>query len=308
MATATNEARAATPSLDLRSLAPALLLGGPVALLVLFALIGLIVGFPFYAAPVELRATHELRPLFDGGGIVGIVHGLIGTALMILLLLYSVRKWLPFLAFMGNMQFWMQVHVVAGLLGPAFIVLHGGFTWPRGFVGIGFWCMVLVALSGFFGRYLFGYFPSATEGLRVDLQAAQKTLTDLRAEMVALTRDVSHDAVGKAVRLVKNLDFEPRSIGELVILDAEVRRRADLVRIMLHRAELPEASRVSAESALTAQLDLRRSLAGWNVARRLLRYWNLFHQPLALAMYLISAVHIFNAFVFGGVLTTLTGG
>ncbi|MEO0600157.1 MAG: hypothetical protein AAF211_01905 [Myxococcota bacterium] len=276
-------------------------------MLVLVALITLIVGFPYFATPEQLRPTHELHEYFGGGGIIGLLVGLVGTGLMLVLLLYSVRKWLPFLKFMGDMQFWMTVHVVAGLLGPAFIVLHGGFAWPRGFIGIGFWCMVLVALSGFFGRYLFGYFPSATEGLRVDLRAAQKALTDLRAEMVAQTKDVSHDAIGKAVRLVKNFDFEPQSIGELVILDAEVRRRADLVKIMLHRAGLEDDARTSAEAALTAQLALRRSLAGWNVARRLLRYWNLFHQPLALAMYLISAVHIFNAFVFGRAFATLSG-
>lgn len=306
MATATEEHAAAT-TFDIRQIMSMLFVWGPVVVLIMVALITLIVGFPFYAAPLEDRPDHELRAYFDGGGIVGVLVGLVGTGLMLGLLLYSLRKWFPFLKFMGDMQFWMTVHVIAGLLGPAFIVLHGGFTWPRGFIGIGFWCMVLVALSGFFGRYLFGYFPSAAQGLRVDLQAAQKTLTDLRAKLVAQTRDVETDAVGKAVRLVKNFEFEPRSIGELVILDAEVRRRADLVRIMLHRARLPDEVRGNAETALTAQLTLRRNLAGWNVARRLLRYWNLFHQPLALAMYLISAVHIFNAFVFGGVLATLFG-
>jgi len=306
MTTAT-ESKARGPTLDLRQALSAAFVGTPVVVLLLVAVIALVVGFPFYAAPRNLRPDHELQPYFDGGGTVGIVLGLVGTGLMLLLLLYSVRKWLP-LRFMGGLQFWMNVHVVAGLLGPAYIVLHGAFTWPRGFIGIGFWCMVLVALSGFFGRYLFGYFPSTAQGLRVDLQAAQRRLSDLRAELVAETRDQSHDAIGKAVRLVKNFEFEPRSVGELVILDAEVRRRADLIRIVLHRAGLGDDVRTRAEKALVAQLELSRSLAGWNVARRLLRYWNLFHQPLALAMYLISAVHIFNAFVFGGVLATLFGG
>ncbi len=106
---------------------------------------------------------------------------------------------------------------------------------------------------------------------------------------------------------MKDIQFEPRSIGELFVLDAEVRRRADLVRIMLHRAKVPTRARKKAEATLLEQLAMRRNLAGWDIARRMLRYWNLFHQPLAIAMYLISALHILNAILFGGVIATLFG-
>ncbi|MBX2800702.1 MAG: hypothetical protein KTR31_23680 [Myxococcales bacterium] len=235
---------------------------------------------------------------------MGVLLGLIGSGLMYGMLLYTARKWFPFLSFLGNMQFWMRVHVICGLIGPLFILLHGELQLPSGFIGIGFWCMILVALSGFFGRYLFGYFPQTAHGLRVDLQAAQQRLASLRAQLVTETRDAGTKAVGKAVRLVKNFEFEPRSVGELIILDAEVRRRADLVRIMLHRSGIGRKARRRAERTLLEQLSMRRNLAGWDVARRLLRYWNLFHQPLAIAMYFISTIHIFNAVFFGGVLTT----
>lgn len=283
-------------------------LGIPTILLCLVALVVFAVGVPYYLTPSEARIEHALHGLYGAGGIIGVLLGLIGTGLMIVMWLYTARKWLPFTTFMGNMQFWMRVHVVCGLLGPLFIVLHGGLHMPSGFIGIGFWCMVLVALSGFFGRYLFGYFPQTAQGLRVDIGAAQERLIELRAQLVADTREATVEAVGRAVRLVKNFDFEPQSIGELIILDAETRRRAELVRIMLHRAGIPRSARRKAESTLLEQLSMRRNLAGWDVARKLLRYWNLFHQPLAIAMYLISAVHITNAIVFGGAFAFLFGG
>ena len=284
--TAAIESKTKEPTFDFREVISTAVLGVPLLVLLVVAGITLVVGFPYYSTPMELRAEHELRPYFDGGGRVGLWLGLVGSGLMLMLLVYSLRKWVPSLKFLGEMQFWMSIHVMAGLLGPSFIVLHGAFNpFPHGSIGIGFWCMVFVAFSGFFGRYLFGFFPSTAHGLQVDLRAAKKQLTDLRAELVAQTRDVSHDGIGKAVRLVKNFDYEPRSIGGLVILDAEVRRRTDLVRIMLHRADMADEVRGRAEQALTAQLNLNRSVAGWIVARRLLRYWNLFHQPLAIAMY-----------------------
>jgi len=305
-AVATESSPLATVSI--RSAAGWTIIIGSTALLLLVAAVVFLAGLPYYFSDPTARLGHNLHTWYASGGLVGLLLGLIGTALMTVMLLYSVRKWLPFVSFLGHMQFWMRVHVVCGLVGPLFIVLHGGVKTPAGFIGIGFWCMVLVAGSGFFGRYLFGYFPQTAHGLRVDLAAAQKRLTELRAQLVAETRDAAVEKVGRAVRLVKEFDFEPRSLGELVVLDAEVRRRADLVRIMLRRAQIEPRARRRAESTLLEQLAMRRNLAGWNVARRLLRYWNLFHQPLAIAMYLISAIHIANAVVFGGAVATLMAG
>ncbi len=296
------------PSLSVRTLAGWLLLGVPTAGVALVALVVGLFGVPYYATDPALRPDHPLHDTYGPGNVVGVLLGFAGSGMLLFVLLYSVRKWIPLLAGLGQLPFWMNVHVLCGLLGPLLIVLHGGVKIPRGFVAIGFWCMVLVAGSGFFGRYLFGYFPQTAQGIRTTLGAAQARLTELRAQLVADTQQAAVQAVGRAVRLVKDFEYEPQSIGELVILDAEVRRRADRVRILLHRAGLEPAARRSAEATLLEQLTLRRNLAGFDVARRLLRYWNLFHQPLALAMYLIAAVHIVNAIVFGGVLAKLAGG
>ncbi len=288
-----------------RGLAGWAFLTGLVGSLLLVAFVVGLLGAPYYLTPVDARIDHPLHTVFGSGGVVGLLLGIVGTALMVLVLLYSVRKWIPFVSFMGSSRFWMRFHLVAGLLGPFYILLHGSLKLPSGFIGIGFWCMTAVALSGFFGRYLFGYFPATAEGLRMDLQAEQKKLADLRAKIVAETREARADQVGEAVRLARDVHFEPRTLGELVVLDADVRRRADLIRIHLHRAQLPPAIRKRAERSLVAQLTMRRNMAGFDVARRLLRYWNLLHQPLALAMYLISAIHILNAIIFGGALQTL---
>ena len=236
---------------------------------------------------------------------------------MTIMLLYSVRKWIRFLAFMGSNAFWMRFHMVCGLLGPLFILLHGGMHLPQGFIAIGFWCMILVSFSGFFGRYLFGYFPAVAGDLKLDLAQAQKRLTELRAQLVADTeganavpgaQPVRSAQIAEAVRLARELNFEPRSLGELTVLDGDVRRRIDLIRIMLYRSGMPADARKRAEKTLVEQLLLRRSMAGFDVARRLLRYWSLFHQPLAIAMYLIVTVHIVNAVIFGGAIQTLLGG
>ncbi|MEZ4237547.1 MAG: hypothetical protein R3F59_15655 [Myxococcota bacterium] len=120
-------------------------------------------GLPYYLTPIYQRPDHPMDALWASGKPYGLVLGIIGAGLMSVLLLYSVRKWIPILP-MGSARFWMRFHLTAGLLGPLFIVLHSAFAPPSGFVGVGFWCMLLVAASGFFGRYLFGYLPPRRRG------------------------------------------------------------------------------------------------------------------------------------------------
>ncbi|MEQ1504416.1 MAG: hypothetical protein ABMB14_19400 [Myxococcota bacterium] len=301
-------AQAATGKISPRALAGWLFLGAFTLLLLFVAAVVLLVGLPYYFTPIHARPDHALYDWYASNRVVGLLLGMVGTGLMTIMLLYSVRKWIPMLTFMGSTQFWMRFHMVCGLLGPMFILLHAELKLPSGYIGVGFWCMVLVAISGFFGRYLFGYFPATAADLKVDLQQAQKRLTELRAQLVADTRDANALQVAGAVKLARDLKFEPRTLGELIILDADVRRRVNLIKILLYRAGLPPAARKRAEKTLIQQLELRRSMAGFDVARRLLRYWSLLHQPLAVAMYLIMFVHIVNAIIFAGSIQVLLGG
>ncbi|MCB9669195.1 MAG: hypothetical protein H6736_13970 [Alphaproteobacteria bacterium] len=279
--------------------------------LVSLAVLMFLIGIPYWITGLDARIQHPLHPYFRSGGIVGLLAGLLGTFLMVVMMLYSVRKWLNFLAFMefvGSMQWWLRFHIVCGVMGPVFIILHGAMKMPTGSVGIAFWCMILVSGSGIFGRYLFGHFPRAAAGRRMDLKHARESLTDLRAQLVAETRDATGDQIGQAILMARELHDEPSTFVGLVMLDAEIRRRSDVVKALLWRAGLPRGVYNRARSTLVKQLKMKRSLASWEVAKRLFKYWHIFHQPLAIAMYLLATIHIFNALLFGGVMKTLFGG
>lgn len=271
------------------------------------ALVVLVAGMPYYLTPMQQRPDHPLDGWFASGTPLGLYLGIVGTALMVFVLVYSARKWLPLPAAFGTSQFWMRFHQVCGLLGPLFIVLHAELRMPVGFIGVGFWCMVLVAASGFFGRYLFGYFPATATDRKLDLKDAMNRLSDLREQLVADTRDSDSDCVAQAVALAKDFELEPETLGELVVLDAEIRRRTEVIKALLHRAKLSPEAYKRAEGTLLEQLQVRRSMAGFDAARRMLRFWSLLHQPLAFAMYFIAGLHILNAIFFGGALATLLG-
>ena len=270
------------------------------------ALVVTVVGVPYVLQDALLRDEHPLHELYRPAGLVGLATGFLGTALMFVLLMYSVRKWLPFTGFMGAPPWWMRFHMVCGLLGPFFIIVHDGFRMPQGIVAMGFWLMLLVSVSGMFGRYLFGYIPTTAAGHRATLAEQAMALKDLTARLVSETRDATDmESIQGAVRLARATFPPPRNLGELALLDVETRRRVEVVKALLWRAGLPANTRRRAIRTLTNQLKTQRSIAGLTVAQRYSKYWQLFHQPLAFAMYAIIAVHILQAMLFGGVIPTL---
>ena len=275
------------------------------AWLIFVAVIVTLVGVPYFVLDEAVRPDHGLHDLYRPAGLVGLATGFLGTGLMVVLLLYSVRKWLPFTGFMGAPPWWMRFHMICGILGPLFIVLHEGFVMPTGIVGMGFWLMMFVAASGVFGRYFFGYIPTSAQERRDLYKQQAQAMKELAAQLVTDTRDDGAEQVQEALALARGKLAKPRNLGELALMDVEVRRRVEVIRALLWRSGLPPRTRRQAMHTLTVQLQTQRGIAGLAVAQRYSKYWQLFHQPLAMAMYLIIAVHILQAMLFGGVIPTL---
>lgn len=137
-------------------------------------------GWTYYATPLTERPHHaghrDLRP----GGIAGHGYGVVGSALMLLMLLYSVRKRSRRFAELGTPAQWLQVHICFGIVGPLLIVLHSSFK-VQGLVAVSFWSMVGVALSGVFGRWLYLQIPRNLAGHELSMQEIGALEADLAA-------------------------------------------------------------------------------------------------------------------------------
>ena len=261
-------------------------------------------GRAYYLLPRGQRAGHELDPVLAAGGTLGVGLGFLGTFLMLAMLLYTVRKALPLWRVLGPPSGWLRFHVICGIGGPLAIWVHTGFVWPVGLVAVAFWCMVAVALSGVFGRYVYAMVPRATGGRTLALGEAASALADLRAELVASTAGVDPQRLAEALAAVQDFSVPVRSVPDLLRLNGELRRRRRVVDGVV--SELPTELQERARQAFHGQLKLKRGLEAGRVAGRLLRYWHLFHRPLAGAMYLIVAVHVASAVLLGGSLARLS--
>ncbi|HKI65110.1 MAG TPA: hypothetical protein VKA16_10860 [Burkholderiales bacterium] len=92
---------------------------------------------------------------YSPGSRVGYDLGLVGGCMMLVLLLYPLRKRWSRLHNFGSLRAWFAVHLVFGICGPLLVLFHSGFRLHSFNASVAFWCMVLVALSGGMGRYIY---------------------------------------------------------------------------------------------------------------------------------------------------------
>lgn len=258
------------------------------AVLVKFALDG----WSYYETPLIERPRHPGYWDFKPGGTRGSAYGIVGAGLMVVMLVYSLRKrWKP-LRKLGKLRSWLDFHIFCGLIGPSLIVLHTSFKF-RGLVAISFWSMVAVMLSGVLGRYLYLQIPRRRSGDELSLDEARARAEELSAvlreehglsdEDLAALDAMAHDAREQKTPLAVLLFRLP---FDGLLLRWKVRRflaRAGMVR---------GASRHRAGAAIRDRVLLERRVWLWDRLQRLFHYWHVFHKPFAIVMYLFMVIHI----------------
>jgi len=81
--------------------------------------------------------------------------GIISGVLLLLMLVYPWRKRRQFPKWLGGVKFWFQVHLGLGFTVPVLVLLHSNFSLGSFNSRVALYCMMLVAISGLVGRYLY---------------------------------------------------------------------------------------------------------------------------------------------------------
>lgn len=260
-------------------------------------------GRSYYLAPLIERPRHpgywQLKP----GGSRGITYGIIGASLMILMIGYSVRKRFRPMRNWGALRYWLDLHIVCGVMGPLFIVLHSSFK-VHGLVALSFWSMVAVAASGVLGRYLYLQIPRAASGDRLDLEEVEAERTRLGEALLA-SEAVPAETLEELSALLAEDGHRRRSlVGLLLLLPWDTWRLRRRLRAFVRGVALPsgaEAHRWLHTAWQKVQLERRLTILG--ELQSLFHYWHVIHKPFAIIMYLFMIVHIVVATMTGYVST-----
>jgi len=250
----------------------------------------------FYLLEYVERPHHPDYKLLKPGGFLSHGLGIGGSNMMMLLLLYSIRKRTRVFGKIGAIRRWLDIHIFLGIIGPLFVILHSTFK-LNGIVSISFWSMVLVALSGFFGRYLYIQIPRSIRGQELSKEEILQQRMKLEKKLAE-----SYKIDKKEMEQLENAVAGSVKSGFIGMIFADLFRFFRLFRIerqLMRRKRIPKKNIKELMKLLTQKALLDRRIVLLSRVHKLFHYWHVFHKPFAVIMYLIMFVHIGIAWWLG---------
>jgi len=244
---------------------------------------------------------------------IGYWLGIAGGTLMLLLLLYPLRKRIRLLHALGPTRIWFRMHMIFGLLGPLLILYHSNFHLGSFNSQVAFYSMLLVAGSGIIGRHFYAGIHRGLYGRKTSLQEVQQELSEAISnnhglarympELVArLERNAAalrDHAIRRTIGIRRSLrwtfthQFERLSL--LWLAHRELKAAADQSpNIARNRKELRRA----AARYIRDFTVLTGRVAQFSLYERLFALWHILHLPIFFLMVLSAFVHIFAVHVY----------
>ncbi|MFZ0389150.1 MAG: hypothetical protein WAN36_01730 [Calditrichia bacterium] len=261
----------------------------------IFILYYLIAGWDFYTSGYQLRPRLEDYRLLRPAGFRGHAFGILGTLMMLLMLLYSLRKRTRFFGDFLPLSTWLKVHIYLGIFGPLLVVLHTSFK-INGLVAVSFWSMVAVALSGVLGRYLYLQIPRTIAGNEINLTDLENTNIQLSSE-ITVESSLDDQTTEKLVKqylgkLQKNNNLFTLLIKLIWFDMTRPLRNLRLKNRLQKQYNIPSGTVGEMVELIRNKALLHRRIIFWNHIHQMFHYWHIVHKPFAFVMYLILLVHV----------------
>ncbi len=239
--------------------------------------------------------------------------GIAGAGLMLLLLLYPLRKRLAALRAVGSVAFWFRLHMVLGLIGPVLILFHSNFKLGSLNSNVAMVAMLIVATSGIVGRYLYGQIHLGLYGRKAEVR---DILADIEIMKHALGDGLpSGDRMVDALNaFAKQANAMPRGLFTALFLLPVLAVRARVIRqrllretraIVTEQASRLGWSRRTREQKIAAVAELVtlhvaavKKAAAFAFYERLFGLWHVLHLPLFFILVLAAGVHVVAAHLF----------
>ena len=222
---------------------------------------------------------------------LAVTCGYVGTALMVLSMAYLLQRRFGWFHRTATNQFWLDVHIMTGIVGPMFIVLHSAMrltTW----VSIPFWSMIAVVISGLIGRYLYTLVPTLTNKHDLQILAHRRAITELAT---------SHPkASDYAYQIMEREAARSEGSWEIGLIPLLLWVMVDDLRRLWTRGRDRRAMRKLAPRSVVRQIawridrvvfyERRKELAPRSKA--LLKSWKRVHIPFSLVLLVTMLLHI----------------
>ena len=238
---------------------------------------------------------------------IGYWLGIAGAVIMLMLIGYPLRKRLRVLHTAGRVANWFRLHMILGIIGPTFVILHTNFKLGSLNSRLALFTMLIVVASGIAGRYLYAK-------VHKGLYGKQEELRDVLSDVATLRHAIGDDFAGLAgiehelSRYVTDARARPQSLlaGFFSALSAGSRTQSSRRRIMrdirqsIAAGSMPQPMTRRQKRSHLKDIDgqLRFYFAAVKKAKRLAFFerlfgmWHHLHVPLFVLLVLTVTIHV----------------
>jgi len=272
----------------------------------------LVYGFGYYWSSPELRALSPKHDYLKPSGTIGLRLGMFGFVLFLLIFLYPLRKKWAWLGRQGSSRRWLDFHVLLGLLAPVVITFHSSFKFS-GIAGVAYWIMIVVALSGVVGRYIYAQIPRSLNSAELSFQEAQEQSSRIGAQLKS-TGILSARDVDALLRLSDLKKIESISLlgalWKMLLFDLGFPFRVWRLRQKMlwsqrkwwslvgfgrsESAVLERAVSMAREQAL-----LTKKILFLSKSHRMLHLWHIIHRPFSYSFAVLASIHVILMLMLG---------
>jgi hypothetical protein len=237
----------------------------------------------------QLRGEFILSP--DSG--LGYALGIIGGVMMLLLLVYPLRKHSNILRRLGAVHQWFRLHMLLGILGPLCILFHCNFSLGAVNSNIALLCMGLMVSSGLVGRFIYSRVHYGLYGHKISLEELKND--QMNSELFIVRRSEGAQVVSDALQQLKSLqDYAQRPLGlvarvwRLLTLSLWTRLLTWNIRRRLAGTQVP----AQVNHYLDNYIDSMKKINGFAFFDRLFSLWHTLHLPIFFMLIITGLVHV----------------
>ncbi|HEV7768216.1 MAG TPA: hypothetical protein VGQ76_24655 [Thermoanaerobaculia bacterium] len=242
------------------------------------------------------------REFPHGGSDLGLAYGIGGTALILLLAFFGIRKrW--YRSTFGTLEQWMQSHIYLGLLVLVVLIFHTGGRFNDKVAVTAFVLTAIVVVSGIFGAILYVMVPRLLTEVESNL-----TVADIAEQLNQLARSMARIASGRSAPFQRIYDellrqTAPGGLAGWRLILSRIRRKsqdaADWARLigLVPREEQEELRQMLVVSRQRKELLLR--LIYQQRYKNVMEFWLYIHVPFTIALLVFVALHIAAVFYYG---------
>lgn len=237
----------------------------------------------------------------------GYALGIVGGSMMLLLLLYPLRKHWRVLRRAGPIKWWFRTHMIFGLFGPIAVLYHANFQMGSLNSTVALWSMLVVSASGVIGRLIYTRIHYGLYGSRMTLQSLRQESEEGRARFASLTGSIG-DVDAQLSELEKHALIETRGvlhgIWRVLRMGGMTRRVRRSVTPQLTRGLLDQAdiegwdnrrtkqARKELKAAIKEYFTTVRRVSRLALYERLFAWWHVLHLPLFIMLVVSGITHV----------------